>query len=145
MTFIVLKIHLANRKLCVKMDFVLGLYRIALVLAKFTFQESLQTVLQHKLNSLFADSYKLVPNRDLTVRWENPQFDLMRKSLDARIKELILLKGWNWKAIGWASYIANGGFFMGQGNFHPRDCSWPVEHYILQVFWYLSLQWTPNS
>ena len=68
MTFIVLKIHLANRKLCVKMDFVLGLYRIALVLAKFTFQESLQTVLQHKLNSLFADSYKLVSYRDLTVR-----------------------------------------------------------------------------
>ena len=41
---------------------------IALVLAKFTFQESLQTVLQHKLNCLFAESYKLVPYRDLTVQ-----------------------------------------------------------------------------
>ena len=45
-----------------------GYIWIALVLAKFTFQQSLQTVLQHKLNSLFADSYKLVPYRDLTVR-----------------------------------------------------------------------------
>ena len=53
--------------MCQNVGFLI-LYWGYMVLAKFTFQQSLQTVLQHKLNSLFADSYKLVPYRDLTVR-----------------------------------------------------------------------------